>query len=171
MRPMENPDTTHIALVLGAAVWPDETASPSLRRRALHAADLYSEGRVSHIIGCGGLGKNPPTEAEMIRRLLVDAGIPFENILLEDKSHSTVENIRFAIPLLRALKSSKVVIVSDWYHAPRARMTARHLGLDAISDCPPLKDMPLARRIKYFLRELVAIPVYAIRLTFSKAPR
>ena len=143
-------------LILGAAVWPDGP-SPTLRRRTEHAARLWHAGAAARIIPCGGLGQHPPTEAAMMRELLIADGVPDDAITLEDESTTTLENIRNAAALLAA---PDVIIVTDAYHAPRALLTARHFGLRAKADCPA-RPGPQWR---YRLREALALPIYALRL-------
>lgn len=125
----------------------------------MQAAVLYRRGRVSHVIGCGGLGHWPPTEAAAIGEVLIAAGLPAQSISLEGKSTNTLENIRFCLPLLTNLGTSKVIIVTDWYHAPRARLIARRLGLTVQTSSPPLAGASLKQQIKSALRE---VPAYAV---------
>lgn len=161
-----SPDVTdkRVALVLGAAVWPGGVPSPTLKRRALHAAGIYRKGSISHIIGCGGTGRHPPSEAAVISALCRDAGVPEACLLQEDRSCNTYENIRNATLLLDHLATRRVVLVTDRFHAPRARMTARHFGLDAVADCPQLRGMRSGRRLRLYLREALALPFYALKL-------
>lgn len=152
-----------VALVLGAAVWTGGTASPTLSRRALHAARLWHQGEVAAIIGCGGIGRHPPSEAEVIVGLCRAEGIPDEALFVEDRSSTTEENLRFAVPVLEAMGARQVVIVTDRYHAPRARLVARRMGLDARIDCPPLRGTKRRRVIKQYLREVPAYLWYWLR--------
>lgn len=146
------------ALILGAAVW-QSGPSPTLLRRTRHGAQLFHAGRVQHLVVCGGLGKHPPSEAEAMRAILLEAGVPLAAITLEDRSTTTAQNIHNA----RALLSTRdVVIVTDWFHAPRARLVARRAGFHARTSSPPLKDARLWPQTKGALRE---IPAYLAYLT------
>lgn len=153
-------------VVLGAAVWDRERPSPTLRRRTAHAAELYRSGRADLIIGSGGLGRFPPTEAEMIGRLLAEAGVPQTVFLREDSSHTTLENILFSARLLRARGIDRVVVVSDKYHLPRAVMCFRALGFAATGSGPDRADSgtPLRKWIYSYLRECLALPWYVTKL-------
>jgi uncharacterized SAM-binding protein YcdF (DUF218 family) len=159
------------ALILGAAVWPDGRPSPTLRRRTLHAAALWRGGEVAHLVGCGGLGFHAPTEAEAIRNLLLEEGVPPEAIFLEGRSRSTHENILFALPILRALGSPPVVLVTDLTHAPRARLIAWGLGLRATSSSPSLRGAHWRTTARQALRELPATAVALWRLRRGVRPR
>lgn len=154
--------TLPAALVLGAAVRPDGAPSPALRRRTAHAIGLFHAGHVGAIIGCGGLGDHPPTEAEAICRICRDSGLPDAAVHLEDRSTNTAENLRNARPILDRIGVARVVIVTDRYHAPRARLTARRFGLDARLSCPPPGDAPTLNRLRAQLRELPAWLWYAV---------
>lgn len=146
-----------VALVLGAAVWPGGVPSPTLRRRALHGAHLVASGRADHVIGCGGLGRHPPTEAAVIAHLCHAAGITA--VSQEATSTTTLENIRFAMPILARLGADRVLLVTDWYHAPRAWVLAWGLGLRAGVSCPPLTGTTWRGQLKPALRELPALPL------------
>ncbi|HBQ35408.1 MAG TPA: YdcF family protein [Rhodobacteraceae bacterium] len=141
------------ALVLGAAVWQGGLASPALKRRVLHAVGLFQNGQVAHIIGCGGVGRFGPSEAEVIKQICLQNGVPEMCISIEDNSTTTYENIKNALALVAG---HKVVIVTDKYHAPRAKMTARHLGLSAITSSPA-NSRP---KLKTHFRELSATAIY-----------
>lgn len=143
-------------LILGAAVWPTGP-SPTLRRRTLHAARLWHAGIAPLVIPSGGLGQHPPTEAAAMASLLTEAGVPKIAILPEDRSTTTLENIRNACPLL---PGPHVTIVTDRYHARRAAMVARHFRLRAEISCPELPHIP----VRQHLREALALPAYAIKL-------
>ncbi|KEO50851.1 YdcF family protein [Thioclava pacifica] len=129
-------------LILGAAVWPGGAPSPTLARRTRHAAGLYHSGVSERVICCGGLGRHAPSEAEAMAMILRDEGVPEAAIALEDRSTSTYENVGFAREMLTA---REVVIVTDPYHAPRAIMIARAMGLAARADCPAHRASAKAR--------------------------
>ena len=118
-------------IILGSAVYPGEQPSPSLRARIQHALALYRAGIAPNLILCGGLGSHPPTEAEVMRRALVGAGVPADALVLEDRSHSTEENLANAKALMDARGWRSAVIVSDPFHLYRAEIIARDLGIDA----------------------------------------
>jgi uncharacterized SAM-binding protein YcdF (DUF218 family) len=156
---MGRPDgnrTTRAILVLGAAVWSGGRPSPTLERRTAKAARLWHEGAGQVVIPCGGVGRYPPSEAEVMRTLLGAAGVPDSAIHLEDTSTSTAENITEAKLILDRLGIGAVVIVSDAYHLPRARMIARRSGLEVETASPPLRGARVRTVLKGTLREIPA---------------
>lgn len=158
MKPDCHPTQRVAALVLGAAVCPDGTPTPALLRRAHHGAALYLAGKVQLVIGCGGVGDHGPAEALVIAELCRQAGVPDSAIRCERQSKTTLENIAFARPLLEAAGIPRVVLVTDAYHAPRARMIARRLGLCATSASPKAPGM--RKRLRWSLREIPAYLYY-----------
>lgn len=119
------------AVVLGAAVW-SQGVSPVFRERINHAIDLYRRGRVHKIIFTGGQGNaNEPTEAAAARAYALDNGISISDILIEQRSHTTYENLVYAKQLADTHGLKKVLIVSDPMHMKRAIAMAEDVGLEA----------------------------------------
>lgn len=72
---------------------------------ARRAAELYHQGIAPKILFTGGLGRNtegllPEPEAVRFARVAVACGVPEEDIILEDKSKNTADNILFTKALL-----------------------------------------------------------------------
>ena len=72
---------------------------------ARRAAELYHQGYAPKVLFTGGLGRNtegllPEPEAVRFARVAMECGVPGEDILLEDKSTNTKENIDFTRQLL-----------------------------------------------------------------------
>lgn len=72
---------------------------------ARRVAQLYLEGYAPKVLFTGGLGRNtegllPEPEAVRFAKVAMECGVPAEDILLEDKSTNTKENIEFTRTLL-----------------------------------------------------------------------
>lgn len=83
---------------------------------AVRAAELYLQGYGRKVLFTGGLGRNTEgllREPEAVRfaRVAMECGVPEANILLEDKSANTAENIRFTRCLLQkqGLEKGKIL--------------------------------------------------------------
>lgn len=83
---------------------------------AARAAELYLKGYGRKILFTGGLGRNtagllPEPEAVRFARVARECGVPEADILLEDSSTNTAENIRFTHALLRkhGLEGGKIL--------------------------------------------------------------
>ena len=147
------------AVVLGAAVW-SQGVSPVFRERINHAIDLYRHKRVHKIIFTGGQGnRNEPTEAAAARNYAVSNGISPSDILIEQRSHTTYENLVYAKQLANTHGLKKVLIVSDPMHMKRAIAMAQDVGLDAYPSPTPTtrytgfrsRGEELARETFYYL--------------------
>ena len=72
---------------------------------ARRAAELYHEGFAPKVLFTGGLGRNtegllPEPEAVRFAKVAMECGVPAADILIEDKSANTKENIEFTRCLL-----------------------------------------------------------------------
>ncbi len=151
-------------IVLGSAVWANERPSPSLLARTQHAIALYQAGYAAHLILCGGVGGNPPSEAEVMRRIATGAGVPADALVLEDQSHSTEASLTNAKRLMDARGWRSAIIVSDPFHLYRAEIIARDVGIEAYgsgaSDSPTYARANL--RAQYTAREAFALVWYYV---------
>ena len=73
---------------------------------ALRCAELYFEGYSDTILFTGGLGRNTKEmwvrpEAERFRDVAIEAGVPREAILVENRSTNSAENILFTKEMLK----------------------------------------------------------------------
>lgn len=121
-------------IILGCKVR-GETPSLMLYHRAM-AAYKYLEANPDAVcIASGGQGADELiSEAECIRRILTEKGIADERIILEDKSTSTDENIRFSAQKMEEYGiSGSIAIVTSEYHQLRAKMIAGKYGLESYS--------------------------------------
>jgi uncharacterized SAM-binding protein YcdF (DUF218 family) len=104
--------------------------------RFLHTLMLYKTGRIRKIIVAGGLGllrKTHFSEASEVKTLLLLAGVPEGDILLEDKSHNTYENAQFTRKLLdRHPELKSFVLVTSAFHMRRASACFQKAGVPHI---------------------------------------
>ena len=110
------------------------------------AVDVYKAGRASKLMLCGGAMRDfsigQCSEAEHMRQAALELGVAEEDVILENSSQNTVENILFAlIELQRAFwlnKVRKVMLVTTAYHMRRSLAIARYLFPEhiAIVPCP-----------------------------------
>jgi len=151
---VSGPAQPNIGVILGARVCADGTASAALERRARHGARLFASGVIGGVIASGGQGRAPRSEASLIREICLKHGVPKARILVEDQASNTRENIRFSARL--APEGARLLLITDRYHAPRARLIARRMGLAVRLDCPaPARLSPL-RLVRARMREALA---------------
>jgi vancomycin permeability regulator SanA len=160
-----------VILVLGSAVWPNEQPSPSLRARTERAIELYQEGYAAHLILSGGLGRWPPEEAEVMRRLAEAAAVPQEAWILDLEASSTWESIARAREILDQEGWETAIVVSDPFHLTRALLMARDAGI--VGYGAPALDSPTytipSRRVFYTSREVLAVWWYLVQRLWNPA--
>jgi uncharacterized SAM-binding protein YcdF (DUF218 family) len=136
-----------------------------LKRRIDCAVGLFKAGESDLIVASGGLGKFPPTEAQVMGRELIFSGVPKQAILLEENSTTTFENAAFSLPIIRQQKKDSVIVVTDRYHIARAVLTFRIMGMAAKGAYPnTTKGSSMRKRVWFRIREAFALPVYVFRL-------
>lgn len=129
----ENPQST--VIVLGCRVKGDRP-SLMLKRRLNSAYKYLSENPGTFVIVSGGKGSDEiMSEAQCMRDYLCNKGISSDRIIMEDKSSSTYENLKFSKGIIDENNlCSDIVIVTDGYHQLRAEMIAKGLGYENISN-------------------------------------
>lgn len=146
--------TADAAIVLGAAVW-GEKLSPVFKERVNHAVVLYREKRVVKIIFTGGQGNaDEETEAETAAKYAVENGVATEDVLIENESRSTYENLLFAKRIADENDIETVLLVSDPLHLKRSIEIARSLDYEAYpSPTPTTKYQSFSSRFKFLSKE------------------
>jgi uncharacterized SAM-binding protein YcdF (DUF218 family) len=94
------------------------------------AANFYAEQGAPYIVITGGDNRfTGHNEADAFYEVLIDADVPAEKIIIENRSTNTLENVTFALPLIEekvALTSiHSVLAVCKWMHSRRALMTLK----------------------------------------------
>ena len=146
-------------VILGCQV---EGSTPSVRlaQRVNTAVKYLKEHQNVKAVITGGQGPGEDiTEAEAMRRILMENGIDEKRILVEDKSTSTMENLKFSDELYH-LAGRNVVIVTSDYHIFRSLSIARKLGYKSVSGIAGKSQIPALP--VYLLREYVAVVYYML---------
>ena len=147
-------------IIFGAAVRPDGSASPALRRR-VEAAAAFGAGLPAPLyVPTGGQGKFGPAESAVMAALLRERGVPPGRILEEPTGTDTLSSVLACLALLRARghAGSPVFAATSGYHLPRCLLLLRLAGLSASPVPPPGADPSWSRRWYWRLREAPALP-------------
>lgn len=132
---MENePDDPDVIVVLGCKVNGNKP-SRMLRHRLDTAVESLTEYPDAICIVSGGQGSNESvSEASAMKNYMVEKGIDESRIIMEDKSTSTYENIKFTMKILDDLdKPYDMTLVTDGFHQYRASLIAKDLGVGKIT--------------------------------------
>ena len=128
------------------------------RERAEKAVRLYQDGHSARIWLSGGDKRSTGIpEAEALRTVAVEAGVPAAAIGIETASTTTLENVQFSAPLLDQAYGwgnlRTVILVSAPVHMRRAkRVFARHCPRETQIVCCP-DDRPDVRSDNWWTTE------------------
>ena len=128
------------ALVLGCAV------REILANRVNKALNLYLRGIVKKIYLSGGVGKTSTnrkqTEAEVMKTILMGYGVPETDIIIEDKSTTTYENMINTLDLIKKESGDdgEIVLITSDFHQKRSKAMISKM----------LKDINCSCKIQFF---------------------
>ena len=143
-------------VVAGCRLMPDGRPSKALARRTRAAVELWRAGVAPQVVFTGGVGVSSTSEAAGAARFARELGLPAGVIVLEERSHSTEENARFAA---EAIGEARVLVVTDAYHGFRCRRVFARYFEEADSHGVV---GPVAERLPGMLREVPAVAWYAL---------
>jgi len=137
---LPRPGGADFVVVLGSGLRPDGGVPPILASRLERGREIWS--RLSHraaeagnegplLILSGGKGDDERcSEASAMAAYLADRGLPRGALVPEDQSRNTEENLRYSQAIMDRLRpGARCAIVTSDFHAFRAAMIARRLGI------------------------------------------
>lgn len=163
---LPDPDEVDAVVVLGAGLSKGYWVTPLLAgrlRRGLQIRDEHMfEGRPAPLlVTSGGQGSDERRpEGVAMAEWLTEQAVPAEQILVEDRSRTTEQNLRLSAGLLEQHRPEKVVVATSNYHVLRTAGLVRKIGLDwrVVGTRTAPYYAPTA-----FLREFIAHLSYAWR--------
>ncbi|MDC2866419.1 YdcF family protein [Bacillus sp. BP-3] len=154
MKKIANEKVSHTAphvLILGAKLIGDKPSLSLQNRLDVALGYLHSHPKVKVVVSGGQGDDEDISEALSMSRYLMGNGIGKERILLEDRSTSTYENLKFSKELYDV---KHAVVVSNTYHLYRTKIIADRLGMKMEALAAPT---PKYSRKKAYIREYAAI--------------
>ncbi len=163
---LSRPRLAEWAVVFGNTVTADGQPSPRLKARLDAAAALFERGGVQHILVSGGIEQpGDLDEAAVMAAYLLRVGIPAGAVVQDAAGIDSFETARHTASLVPT--DAGVVVVTQWFHTPRAMLAMRRFGVQPVSaDWPAWFE---ARDLYSLLREAVGLPFYAVRSRAEKA--
>jgi uncharacterized SAM-binding protein YcdF (DUF218 family) len=160
---MDITDAPELAVVLGGGIAPDGGPLPSTKARAHRAAQLARERPELMVISSGDrqldAPDGTPSEAALMRDLIIGWGVAAERIALEDESRDTIGNaVLTAVRYLKDIEPRPVSVITSPFHLERATETFRHvLGyawqVQAVASDETNDDIERAARETGYLQE------------------
>jgi uncharacterized SAM-binding protein YcdF (DUF218 family) len=148
-----DPDLDYL-IILGAQVR-GTRITKTLQKRLDTAATYLQENPRTIAIVSGGRGRGEDiSEAEAMRRYLMEQGIDALRIKMEDSSTNTNENIRYSKKIIQD-ENAKVAVVTNGFHIYRAIKIAQKQGFNEIQGLAAPSDSRLF--INYYVREVFGV--------------
>jgi len=121
-------------IILGSQIRKDGSLTPLLQGRVDRALNfrriqLAKSKKDLKFIPSGGKGNDEViSESEAIKKYLLEKGIKENNIIVENKSKNTFENLKFSTNLIKD-KNARICFSTTNYHVLRAGLIATSLNL------------------------------------------
>ncbi|HFI0404147.1 TPA: YdcF family protein [Streptococcus suis] len=124
------PGKLDYVVVLGAGLIGDKV-TPLLASRIEKGIAIYKKHPGSKLIMSGGQGPDELiAEGQAMAHYAMEQGIPVEDIVIENQSTNTEENLKFSYALMKS--GSRFALVTNYYHVFRALLLARQLKIKCI---------------------------------------
>ncbi|MFH5810757.1 YdcF family protein [Companilactobacillus sp. FL22-1] len=114
----------------------NDHVSDILASRLDKAVELYRSlpEKPTIVVSGNRRGDETSSEASLMEKYLLDAGVSAQAIVKEDKSKNTAQNLSFSAIKITQLWHKKtrpqVVVVTSDFHVPRVRSYAKKIGLN-----------------------------------------
>jgi uncharacterized SAM-binding protein YcdF (DUF218 family) len=134
--PSANTKLTHFdtLIVLGTPCTAEGEPSPEQRERVLEGVREFRAGVAAHMIVTGGAAHNSFIEADCMKRLAVEQGVPADAVVEEKQAQDTIQNIWFSKQIMDAHGWRSAEVVSSPSHLPRTALILEHYkGKDAFA--------------------------------------
>ncbi|MCX2560369.1 YdcF family protein [Acetobacter farinalis] len=117
-------------IIFGAALRADGSPSPALQHRVQAAVQFGAHQTNPLYLVTGGVPRAGHTEAAVMHRLLTDAGVAPEKILVEPAATDTFDSILYCTKILQeqSLEECTLALATSTYHMPRCLLLMRLAG-------------------------------------------
>jgi SanA protein len=154
-------------LLLGARVYADGRVSHIVEDRIITAVEVYRAGKAEKILVSGDHGTRYYDEVNTIKKKLLAAGIPEEDIFLDHAGFRTYDSLYRAKAVFQA---ASLIIVTQGFHLDRALYAANQFGISAQGVAADRRRYRDARW--YAVREFLAnVAMFFQAAVFKPEPR
>lgn len=158
-----------LTVVFGNGLTGNGAPAPILASRLDVAARCYRAGNCPLLFVSGSIDGPGRDEAKTMRDYLLAHGVSADHVISDNAGDNTLTTVRHAVAYMAAHRLASVLIVSQFYHLPRARLAFRRAGIAQVYGVYP--ELSLTSNIYPALREVPAYLIYAIRLEINPDSR
>ena len=145
--------TRRVAIVFGAGLWRNGTATPVLIDRVTTSVNLYLAGKVEKLLMSGDNRFVDYNEPAVMRELALSLGVPDGAIVLDYAGRRTYDSCYRAKAIFGV---AEAILVTQAFHLPRAIYLCNQLGVDSVGVDAGLRVYRKSSLLYWNVRELLA---------------
>ncbi len=130
--------TERVAIVFGAGLNRDGTATTVLKDRVETAAILYRTGKIKKVLMSGDNRFLDYNEPGAMKAYAIELGVPERDIVLDYAGRRTYDTCYRAQEIFQL---DSAILVTQQFHLPRALYTCNYQGLDAVGVAADLRTL------------------------------
>jgi SanA protein len=142
-----------VAIVFGAGLWRNGTATPVLQDRVQTAANLYFAGKVEKLLMSGDNRFVDYNEPAVMREVAISLGVPESAIVLDYAGRRTYDTCYRAKAIFGV---TEAILVTQAFHLPRALYECSQLGIGSVGVEADLRVYSISSMLYWNARELFA---------------
>ncbi len=154
-----------VAIVFGAGLRRDGSASPVLRDRVATAVQLYQDGKVKKLLMSGDNTTRFYNEPAAMQEVALALGVPAEDIVLDFAGRRTYDTCYRARTIFGV---EEALLVTQSYHLPRALYTCNALAVSAMGVSADRRPYRSGATFYWSLREIPATTLAFWELYISR---
>jgi vancomycin permeability regulator SanA len=142
-----------VAIVFGAGLWRNGTATPVLQDRVQTAANLYFAGKVEKLLMSGDNRYVDYNEPAVMQSVAISLGVPEGAIVLDYAGRRTYDTCYRAKAIFGI---TQAILVTQTFHLPRALYECNQLGVDSVGVAADMRVYRNSSMLYWNMRELLA---------------
>ena len=119
----------NLYIVLGHRLYENTKVSTILKKRLNKSIDLAKKNDIILVAG-GNPAKQKHTEAYMMKKYILDnSNHNSDNIIMENKSNTTIENFKYIHAILQKMNIKtidRMYIITSTFHMPKAKRISKN---------------------------------------------
>jgi vancomycin permeability regulator SanA len=142
-----------VAIVFGAGLWRNGTATPVLQDRVQMAVNLYFAGKVEKLLMSGDNRYVDYNEPAVMQSVAISLGVPEGAIVLDYAGRRTYDTCYRAKAIFGI---TQAILVTQTFHLPRALYECNQLGVDSVGVAADMRVYRNSSMLYWNMRELLA---------------
>lgn len=159
----ESVPINRVGLVFGTARTNNGLPNIFFTRRITAAADLYTAGKIEKILVSGDNGTESYNEPQDMKEVLIEKGVPEEDIILDYAGFSTLDSV---IRAKEVFGQTSYTVISQTFQNERAVFIGRHHDIEIIGYNTteiPFRVAPRVYIREYAARVKLLLDIYILR--------